>query len=344
MASVLSQTNHVHIVALLDHFPDNLKSPDISYTSICPGEQRIVRIILKSRGKLRRYLKENKIDIALLEGHKSSFLEVFAKPLRKTKFIACDHGAICNQMDNKTIVTMRKYGARLADHVVTLTEKNRVDYIKQFGIKESKVSCIPNWIPSDFFTNVEAYNSMSKKIMTVGRLSQEKGWDHLVQVAEKVLKKHTDWVWDIYGEGDMREFLQKSIAEKNLENRLVLKGEVDHIPALYQDYAMLVLSSYREGLPLVLLEAQAKKVPLISFDIDTGPNEIIAAGKNGYLVPPYDTREMADKINELIENPMLRQKFSDNSYLKIDRFRQENVINQWLCLFDNLHRGGKYRK
>lgn len=336
ISSRMSQIHRVHVISLLDQVPEEKRHPDITYTTICPGEIYARTIIPKSRGKLRRYFKEHQIDIALLEGHRTAFLGIFTKPLHKTKLIACDHGALCNQLDSKTAIRRRKWSSRFTDHLVTLTEQNKRDYIKIFGTKEEKITCIPNWIPDRFFAGVGEYDSSSKKIITVSRLSQEKGLDHLLAVAEKVLSACPDWTWDVFGDGELRESLEQEIAQKGLENRIFLKGEVDDIPERYQKYAMLALTSYREGLPLVLLEAQAKKLPLVSFDIDTGPREIIYHGENGYLVPPYDTDAMAQRMISLIKNPEQRRAFSDRAYLGIDRFREDQILTRWNRLFEEL--------
>ena len=70
-------------------------------------------------------------------------------------------------------------------------------------------------------------------------------------------------------------------------------------------------------------------MPLVSFDIMTGPGEIIRDGVNGYLVPPGDTAALAEKICRLIENEELRRDFSENSQVDIERFDSVEIIEQW---------------
>ena len=92
---------------------------------------------------------------------------------------------------------------------------------------------------------------------------------------------------------------------------------------------MLVLTSYREGLPLVLLEANAIGLPMVSFDVFTGPNEIIVDGENGFLVTPYDCEDMAKKISCLIEDKELRKRQAKNTEKYIDKFSYKRIIEQW---------------
>ena len=80
---------------------------------------------------------------------------------------------------------------------------------------------------------------------------------------------------------------------------------------------------------MVLLEAKANGLPLVSFDIETGPDEIIRDGVNGFLIPPYDTEIMAERICQLIENNDLRKRFSDNAKLDLEKFSSDRIIEQW---------------
>ena len=96
------------------------------------------------------------------------------------------------------------------------------------------------------------------------------------------------------------------------------------------------MTSYYEGLPLVLLEAQQYKLPIVSFNCPTGPSEIIRDGVNGFLVDNYDVDGMVEKISELIENEALRKSFSNNTLLDIEKFSKEKIIQQWLDLIEKL--------
>ena len=96
------------------------------------------------------------------------------------------------------------------------------------------------------------------------------------------------------------------------------------------------MTSRYEGLPMTLLEAKTYKLPIVSFDIDTGPDEIINDKINGFLIPPYDCNNMVERINELIENEELRQQFEEASVNEIDKFRLGNVIPKWIELISKL--------
>lgn len=87
---------------------------------------------------------------------------------------------------------------------------------------------------------------------------------------------------------------------------------------------------------MVLLEAKAYRLPIVSFDIETGPDEIVDDGVNGYLIEPYNVEEMADRICELIEKPELRKQFSDNAYIGIEKFDKNKIAEKWISVLESL--------
>jgi len=87
---------------------------------------------------------------------------------------------------------------------------------------------------------------------------------------------------------------------------------------------------------MVLLEGKAKNLPLVSFDIDSGPSDIIRDGVDGFLVPPFDTQAMADKICLLIEDVELRKRFSANARGNLDKFSKDRIMKQWVELIESM--------
>ena len=163
-----------------------------------------------------------------------------------------------------------------------------------------------------------------------------KGYDMLMKVAKKVLPDYPDWQWHLYGTGDQFEWLQQEVKNCHLESQVILKGNVKDAYQHYPEYALLVLPSYREGLPLVLLEAKACGLPMVSFDVTTGPREIIEDGRDGYLVPTYDLEQMAARIEELIDNLELRIRFSAHTKENLNKFQKEKIYEQWKDLIEGI--------
>lgn len=342
LANRFSEKYSVHVVSLHGenvhpaiHFSESII---IKHYNL--PKKRVRYQLIESFFKLKEYFEENKIDIAFLE---STYVGFIGSPLGKftrTIVVFCDHGALLNQINDRGITLMRRVAATFCNHIVVLTKKTKNDYKKSFNISESKITYIYNWIKeTSIYSGIEyEYNDESKIILTVGRLSEEKGFDLLLDVAKRVLPANPEWEWHIYGEGPLEKQIQKEIKQNNLTESLILKGVSNNMDLVYKKASLCVLTSYREGMPLVLLEAKSYKLPCISFDILTGPNEIIEDKTNGYLVQPYDTDEMAKCINELIKQPKLRINMSKNAYSNIDQFSERTILEKWIDLIDKLYK------
>lgn len=234
-----------------------------------------------------------------------------------------------NQWHQKDITLIRYWVSIVSHQVVTLTEQTREDYISKFHLRKKKVKCIYNWISPELLEGEKVYDAESKYILTVGRFGKEKGYDLLVQVAKRVLPQYPDWQWHLYGIGETFENVKKMVDENDLENQIVFMGNVPEVYKKFHEYSFLVLPSYREGLPLVLLEAAAEKLPMISFDIMTGPKEIIVNDENGMLIPPYDCEQMALGIEKLIRNVELRKQYSDGTQKYLSKFDYKRILKEW---------------
>lgn len=284
--------------------------------------------------KLLNIYRKYKVKVSFLEGNYPGFIGCVAQPFTRTKLIFCDHGSFASQADDKDIVAIRKLASNLCYKTIVLTKKSMEDYRNAFGLKEKKIDYIYNWIPEPLLEPKRSYDMDSKLILSVGRLDEEKGFDMMVEVAKRFLPKHPDWQWHVYGTGDLDDEVKQWICEAGLEKQVILKGLNTQLEDVFSHTSILVLPSYREGLPIVLLEAIAYKLPAVSFDIITGPREILRDGENGYLIPPYEIDMMAEKIEYLIKHPEERKHFSENMRLDVEKFQVDTIRKQWMDLIE----------
>ena len=236
-----------------------------------------------------------------------------------------------NNFFDKLKVTYREYREKQYlnkyDEFLVLTEEDK----KAWG--DNRIKVINNPLP---FDSKEISTCKNKKIISVGRLEKEKGFDILIDVWKKVNEKHPDWILEIYGEGSLRKKLQEKIDLLNLEDSLILKGNEKNIQSKYLENSIYVMSSRYEGFGMVLIEAMSCGLPLISFDCPYGPKDIIKDGENGFLVEFGNIEEMAEKINYLIENEDKRIKMGKKSKELSYNYSEEKIMNQWKELFKNL--------
>ena len=280
--------------------------------------------------------RERKIDIVFLMGFQVSLLVILMTFGKRCKYIFCDHEALLSRWNEKKITLIRYLTALLSNKIVTLTRKNALDYISKFKLSNKKVTYIYNSIDDKILKNVREYDTQSKIILSVGRFSPEKQYNVLVEIADSVLKRYLDWKWYIYGDGETFPEIQNKIRLLGLEERIILKGEASDVSKIYAQAAMFVLTSQREGLPLVLLEAKANHLPCISFDIISGPGEIIQDNIDGFLIKPYEKEEMIKAIETLINNKSLRIKMSKSTGNNLEKFSNKTIMEKWETLINTI--------
>lgn len=340
LANEFAKNYDVHIISLIRGNGKaapllDSKISDIFFVQEKEGRAR--EVIIKGRQKLNRYLRENKIDILFLMGFQVGLPVILMTGKRVCKYIFCEHEALMSRWHEQKITIVRYLAALMSDKVITLTEQNAIDYRSKFHFPHKKVGFIYNSIDSRvYLERNEEYDKNSKTILSVGRFSPEKQYNVLIKVAEQVLKKHSDWKWLIYGAGETFSEIQSKVKEKKLDNQLILKGETKEIAAVYREAAIFVLTSSREGLPLVLLEAKANHLPCVSFDIISGPKEIIRDKIDGFLVDPFDVEKMSQSIEELIENDKLRSKMAEEADKNLEKFSMEKIMEKWMKLIESL--------
>ncbi len=309
---------------------------EVRTATILERKARIREVIREGKKKLRSYLRSEGIQLVFYVGAYAGLCGgLMARPV-KCKKVFCDHGALMNQWNEFQARTMRVVGSRFSDRTVVLTRQSEEAYYEKFHYRRGRVLTIYNWIDDQILRDVSEYDSSSHRLLTAGRFSHEKGYDLLVQVAESLAEKDLEWEWDIYGEGDMFAGIRERIEERGLADRVHLLGLADRMSRCYGGHAMYVMTSYREGLPLTLIEAKANHLPIVSFDIVSGPREIVSHGENGVLIPPYDTEEMAEAIAGLLRSGERRKAMSEKSREGVERFDKERILGQWQELIESL--------
>lgn len=324
----------VHIVSYLDEKETGYNwNKAIKFHSLISERQSMKTGIFKATIRLRKILDAENIDTLISCGSLFGPLGVLSTRFIKTKLIYWDHSNYFENTSHKFKIQSKNFTARFADAVVPLTKTDELNYKKHTSAK--KIVQIYNPIDTKLEGLKHNYDKDSKLIISVGRLSAQKNFLGLVEVAKSVFKKQPDLKWHIYGSGDEKDLIQEKIIKESLENNLILKGQSDNLYKLYPSYVMMVMTSKYEGFPMTLLEGMANKLPLVSFDIPTGPDEIIFEETNGYLIKPFDYNEMADKIITLIDSESTRVSFSNKNVELIEQFNMKSIINQWIKLFES---------
>lgn len=217
---------------------------------------------------------------------------------------------------------------RRFDKFVVLTEEDRGYWGEQRNIE-----VIPNMLS---FTVKEAAALTNKRVIAVGRYTYQKGFDYLIDAWGPIYRVHPDWKLDIIGCGELLGQLQVRIEKKGLSECISLKPPTRQIDEEYKEASILVMTSRYEGLPMVILEAQAYGIPVVAFACKCGPKDIIDDGKNGFLVPGEDINTLSNRLLSLMNEKQMRLRMGKAAKLNSERFSEETVMGKWTKLFENL--------
>lgn len=258
-----------------------------------------------------------KCDLVHAHGHvyMSSYLAGKVAKKYKKPFILTQHNTFIDYRSGLNILeylndlTIGKAVLKDANRIVVVSNKTR-EYVHKLGADKSKTSVIYNGVDVDNFHPANKKESRGKLdlpknqkiILSVRRLVYKNGLDTLIESVPHVARNHPDVLFVVAGKGPSKKLIEERIKELEIEENIKLAGFVpdELLPVYYAaaDYFVLPSSS-GEGLPLVLLEAMACKLPVIATIVGGTP-EIIEHMKNGVLVPPRNPEALAKTMSELL--------------------------------------------
>lgn len=220
----------------------------------------------------------------------------------------------------------RRY--RGLDVLVTLVEQDRAEYQALLG-DAVRVVCIPNAVPQ--LPGPRAALD-ERGVVAVGRLTRQKGFDRLIRAFDEVARTYPDWTLRICGTGRQRRRLERIIKRRGLDGRVLLLGPVEHIEEQLARASVFALSSRFEGMPLALIEAMSKGLPVVAFDCPTGPAEVIEDGRSGLLVPDGDIDGLARALMAVIGDESLRRELGRGAAARASDFSMDAVGQRWDAL------------
>ncbi len=232
--------------------------------------------------------------------------------------------AIAKYRTRQMIRTSQKY-----DRVVVLTKED----LRTWEKTNCNVEQIYNPLP---YENDVCSSLEYKSFVSVGRLAPPKNYESLVAAWSIVQKKHPDWKMNIWGDGDLQDFLEEKIRLYHVEKTFILNGRTNQVDKEYLKNSAFVMSSRYEGFPMVLLEASSFGLPLISYACYCGPRDIIEDGMNGFLVEFGDEKALAERLCTVIEDEELRKKMGKYSKEVSHQFSQNRILPLWPAFFEKL--------
>ena len=280
-------------------------------------------MFIDKKKSLKKYLERSKSDIYITTS--SEINNIINRYKKDSSYkIAWEHNHHNGNIKyaNKVINSITNF-----DALVLVSNDLKKYYM-------NKVSCKTKFIPNTI-ENVPAKLN-NKKLISVGRLSKEKGYLDLLKMFNVLNGYDEEYTLDIIGDGYEKNELKEYIKQNHLSNKVHLHGfqKREYIDKLLSESTLYLMGSYTESFGIVLIEAMAYGLPCIAFSSAEGAREIIVNGKNGYLVENRNRVIMAKKIESLIKNKTKLKELSKNAKETAKLYTTDKIKEQWIELLE----------
>lgn len=269
---------------------------------------------IKGYGRLMDFIGMNRIDVIHTHLFAANTVGRIAGWRSKVPvIISTEHNTYLNKTRMCNLVD--KILARVTSKIVAVSNSVLEYSSKQTAIRPSLYEYIPNCVPIDRIRELSADDKIGKKrslgiepetpiVLSVGRLTEQKGYPYLLHAAIEVIRKIPAAVFLIVGKGEMKEELERQIQTLGLEHSVRLLGFRDDIFDLMQISEIFAMPSFWEGLPVTLIEAGACRLPVVATNVG-GIMEVISDGENGLIIPMKEKEPLAKAIITLLSAPRL---------------------------------------
>jgi len=276
---------------------------------------------VSSSKKLKEFLKLNEFDFIYI-AHPLNALEMFFARGIDDKVIFTEHGGIdaYNIFYKKIKHWLYKKGRC---YVVPTTTDTKL-YLNQ----NLPAICIPH-LKSDL--NYIKSLLKNKIALSIGRMTEAKRQWILIDLWEKIVKKHniTDWELHIVGNGNLKETYLESIRSKGLEDYVKIIEPQKNVEKFYENASVFLLTSESEGFGMVLLEAISFGLPCVSYDSPSGPRDIIEHKKNGFLVPYNNEEELEKYTLMILQDEKLLNTLGNQAFIDSQKWNDEIILEKW---------------
>ncbi|MCK6052958.1 MULTISPECIES: glycosyltransferase family 4 protein [Moraxella] len=305
--------------------------PSIKTYSLYPEKISFKKNFFGSVWRIRQFVTQHQIDTLVVVDSISCVFTIPALFGLKIKHICWEHFNFNVNLGVKYRDIGRKWAAKYCDYVVTLTKRDKE--IWEQGIKNVKAKIMPIANPSPFKVQENIPSLNYKTILCVGRLTYQKGFDLLITAWARVAQQVPDWKIVIVGSGEDELMLKQMAKDFAVEDSIVFAGQQKNMDQFYRQASFFCMSSRFEGLPMALLEAQSYGLPIVAFDCDTGPAEIIDHNISGLLVAPENINGLINSLLELINLSNIKyEQMSSNAVKNSVRYSVNSILKQWLSI------------
>jgi len=316
----------VHILSLWDARSCFTLHPGVTHHALFSERPSFKRAYLATVTGIRGYLRQHRVDTLVEVDTMLTLFTMaacFGLPVRR---IAWEHCHFDEDLGRRARRAARYLAARTAEGIVVLTQRDRLRWLEALHPR-CPVERIPNALPFPY--PERAAPADTKRVLAVGRLDTAKGFDILLRAWSTVAAAFPDWQLQIVGEGAERPYLLALRDDLGLAASVSLPGARNDIETAYMGAAVFCLSSRYEGFGLVLVEAMAYGLPIISTDCETGPRELLTGEDNALLVATDDPAALAQALMRAIASPSLRTRLSEAGRAVALGYAERRIADIW---------------
>ncbi|SDX17609.1 poly(glycerol-phosphate) alpha-glucosyltransferase [Marininema mesophilum] len=226
------------------------------------------------------------------------------------------------------------------DAMVFITQKQKEDVRKRFGPR-TYYHAIPHSAPIP--SNSSTIKRDPWRVVCIARFSRSKKLDHAIKAFRKVVTKFPQARLELWGFGPEEENLRKIIKRLRLEEHVFIKGFTHAALDVFRGAAFSVVCSNREGFGLVIAESMSVGTPVISYDINYGPREMISHEENGLLIPLGKIDKLAAAMIDLFSHQEKRERFGKEARKIVDTMSERTYVTRWLQLYDHIKNKKKHQ-
>ena len=273
---------------------------------------------------LRKLLKTHKPDAVLSFMEKYNSFTILAAAFLGLQVFVSDRSNPLKKVP-QTTETLRKFTYKYATGIIAQTQFAKD--VLAAKTKNKNIRVIPNPVKE-----IQNYPDIAKEklILNVGRLVPEKGQKYLIEAFSKINEK-ADWRVVILGDGPLRSELEEQVNALGLSNQVLLLGAVNNVDEWLAKASIFVFPSISEGFPNALAEAMSAGLPCVSFDCKTGPRDLIENYKNGILVEEKNVEELANSLQKLIDDPILRLRLGTQAIVIKEHLSSDKIAK---CFYE----------
>lgn len=302
-------------------------------SDIIPRETTKSRVInfIRRFNKLRGIWKSQRPDLVLACVGKNNFMTIATTMFTGTKAVVSVVGEPKEEYPTRLMRFLANLLFPFATGVILQTERSRSFFSKRVG---RKAVILPNSL-NPLFIREKFQGEREKKIVSIGRLDANKNHEMIIRAFANLLEKYSEYSLTIYGEGELREYLQELIQILKLEEKVFLPGVIPDVAEKIENSALFILASYSEGVSNALIEAMALGLPVIATDVPSGgTTELIRHGENGWIIPAGDQTALEEAMDKLLSDVVFADRLGNQAHKIQERLAPERVNGQWKAYFE----------